>query len=139
MSDPAAQATTSEPELWTAPDSDAPRDGTRLSQTGPKKVTIPTLQVLDLFLANPGRDDIFALELCRQTGLGSGTVTQILFRLEQWGWAESRWEDLVTAHGMGRPRRRFYRLTGAGDRAARELVKARFPGLLGWHVRGGLA
>jgi DNA-binding MarR family transcriptional regulator len=107
------------------------------SQTGPKKVTVPTLQVLDLFLANPGRVDIFALELCRQTGLGSGTVSQILFRLEQWGWAKSYWEDAGKAHGMGRPRRRFYRLTGVGERRARELVRTRFPGRLGWNVAPG--
>jgi PadR family transcriptional regulator PadR len=67
-------------------------------------------------------------------------VTQILFRLEQWGWVESRWEDTGTAHGMGRPRRRFYGLTGMGARAARELIQERFPGgLRGWNPQGGVA
>jgi PadR family transcriptional regulator, regulatory protein PadR len=108
----------------------------RDSDAGPKRVTVPTLQVLDLFLAHPERDDIFALEICRTTGLGSGTVSQALFRLEAWGWAESRWENTEEAHGMGRPRRRFYRLTGLGARAARELIQRRFPGQLGWQSEG---
>lgn len=106
---------------------------------GPKKVTVPTLQILDLLLAEPGRADWFAFELCRRTGLGSGTVTQILFRLERCGWLESRWEDAAHAFSQRRPRRRFYRLTGEGQHAARELIRRRFPGRLGLDVRSGYA
>lgn len=106
-------------------------------EQGPKKVTVPTLQLLDVLLAHPGRSDWFPLELCRQTGLGSGTVTQILFRLEGWGWVESRWEDAAQAYSQRRPRRRFYHLTGDGGRAARELIRQRFPGRLGLNAEGG--
>ena len=45
-------------------------------KSGPARVTVPVLQVIDLLLAEPSRDDWFALEICRQTGLGSGTVAQ---------------------------------------------------------------
>src|SRR5215472_8366819 len=49
--------------------------GTPSSGTaGPKRVTIPVLQVIDVFLYAPRRDDWFALEICRRTSLGSGTV-----------------------------------------------------------------
>jgi DNA-binding MarR family transcriptional regulator len=92
---------------------------------GPKKVTQPTLLVLALFLALPSRDDWFPLEICRQTGLGSSTVTQILFRLDQWGWVDSRWEDTDVARREGRPRRRFYKVTSEGQRAASRLVHDR--------------
>jgi len=102
-------------------------------------VTVPTLQVLDALLAEPARDDWFAFDLCRQTGLSSGTVTQILFRLERWGWMASRWEDVATAHEQGRPRRRFYRLTGTGEAAARRLMLDRFPGHARWSMERGTA
>src|SRR5207302_3215138 len=101
-------------------------------RTGPTRVTVPVLQVIDLLLAQPSRDDWFALEICRQTGLGSGTVAQILFRLRDWGWVTSRWEDATEAHRQGRPRRRFYLLTGRGAAEARQVLRGRFPGIAGW-------
>jgi PadR family transcriptional regulator len=106
---------------------------------GPQKVTVPTLQVLDVLLAEPARDDWFGFELCRQTRLSSGTVTQIMFRLERWGWLASRWEDAMEAHGQGRPRRRLYRLTGTGEAAARRLMMERFPGHARWSIERGTA
>lgn len=102
----------------------------------PRRVTVPVLQVIDLLLADPQRDDWFALEICRQTRLGSGTVTQILFRLQEWGWVVSRWEDASEAHREARPRRRFYRLTGVGAAEARAVVRERFPGMPRWATSG---
>lgn len=113
-------------------------DGTS-GRTGPVRVTVPVLQVIDLLLAQPGRDDWFALEICRQTGLGSGTVAQILFRLQDWGWVSSRWEEATEAHRKGRPRRRFYSLTGLGAAAASQVLRQRFPGIAGWASSGELA
>ena len=101
-------------------------------RAGPKRVTVPVLQVIDLLVANPRRDDWFALDICRRTGLGSGTVAQILFRLQEWGWVSSRWEEATEAHRRGRPRRRFYRLTGRGAVEAREVLRRRFPGMARW-------
>lgn len=100
-------------------------------------MTVPTLQILDVLLSDPGRSDWFAFELCRQTRLASGTVTQLMFRLERWGWVASRWEDAVVAHGDGRPRRRFYRLTSLGRRSAVQLMRQRLPGLMRWSPDGG--
>ena len=102
-------------------------------------MTVPVLQVIDIFLGQPERDDWFALEICRQTGLGSGTVTQILFRLQEWGWVTSRWEEMADAHPQRRPRRRFYRLTGLGAREARQVLRERFPGMQRWASRSGPA
>lgn len=103
---------------------------------GPQRLTVPVLQVIDLLLSDPGRDDWFALDICRQTRLGSGTVTQILFRLQDWGWVSSRWEEPARTHGEGRPRRRFYRLTGEGVSAARDVMRRRFPGIRRWALSG---
>jgi PadR family transcriptional regulator len=98
--------------------------------TGPRRITVPTLQILAILLAEPSKTDWFGLDVSRQTGLGSGTVTQVLYRLEDWGWVASEWEDREEATRQGRPRRRFYRLTGEGATQAVELIRKRFPGLL---------
>ena len=46
-----------------------------------------------------------------------GTLYKALERLERAGFLESRWEDPLIAAGEGRPRRRFYRVTLAGEGA----------------------
>jgi PadR family transcriptional regulator, regulatory protein PadR len=105
----------------------------------PRKVSQPLLQVLGLLLSNPTRDDWYGLGIVRQLGLGSGTVTQILFRLKEWGWIVDHWEDEATARADGRPPRRFYRLTGAGELAARELIRERQSRIARLQHRGRMA
>lgn len=112
--------------------------GDTSGRTGPARVTVPVLQVIDLLLSEPARDDWFALQVCRRTGLGSGTVAQILFRLQAWGWVTTRWEDATEAHRQGRPRRRLYALTGEGAAAARQVIRERFPGVRRWAAAGDL-
>jgi DNA-binding PadR family transcriptional regulator len=46
-----------------------------------------------------------------------GTLYKALDRLERAGYLQSRWEDPLIGAGEGRPRRRFYRLTLAGEGA----------------------
>ena len=46
-----------------------------------------------------------------------GTLYKALERLERAGYLESRWEDPMVAASDGRPRRRFYRVTLAGEGA----------------------
>jgi PadR family transcriptional regulator PadR len=53
-----------------------------------------------------------------------GTLYKALGRLERAGLLESNWEDPMLAAEAGRPRRRLYRVTLAGDRA---LAKAEQP------------
>lgn len=77
-----------------------------------------TLQVLKLLeaLVQGGSTDRYGFELSKMTGLKSGTLYPILARLESAGWLTSGWESAETT---GRPRRRYYRLTGVGAEAAR--------------------
>lgn len=56
-----------------------------------------------------------------------GTLYRALDRLERAGYLESRWEDPLSAAADGRPRRRFYRLTLAAERALAE-KSTRSPG-----------
>jgi len=46
-----------------------------------------------------------------------GTLYKALDRLERAGYLQSRWEDPQIGAGERRPRRRFYRLTLAGEGA----------------------
>jgi PadR family transcriptional regulator len=50
-----------------------------------------------------------------------GTLYKALDRMQKAGYLESEWEDPLVAANESRPRRRFYRVTPAGQAA---LVKA---------------
>lgn len=56
-----------------------------------------------------------------------GTLYKALERLEQAGLLASEWEDPLVAAAAGRPRRRLYRITAAGETAlaARSLPSLR--------------
>ena len=73
----------------------------------PQRVTLPTLQILAAFMADLSRDDWYGRSLSVHTGLGSGTVLQCLYRLENWGWLESRWEGRDLAKARAARRRRM--------------------------------
>src|SRR5215216_2347615 len=53
-----------------------------------------------------------------------GTLYRALGRLESMGFLSSRWEDALVAAEQNRPRRRFYRLTAAGDQVVTEAARA---------------
>jgi DNA-binding PadR family transcriptional regulator len=57
-----------------------------------------------------------------------GTLYKALDRMQKAGLLESEWEDPVAAAAAGRPRRRLYRVTMAGEAA---LAKARTPERVG--------
>jgi superfamily II DNA or RNA helicase/DNA-binding PadR family transcriptional regulator len=80
-------------------------------------MTLPTQLVLRALLAEPTRE-MYGLQIREAAGLPSGTIHPILARFEGLGWLESRWED-ISPDEKGRPRRRYYRLTGDGAEQAR--------------------
>ncbi len=59
----------------------------------------------------------YGLDIMDRTGLPSGTVYPALQRLDRMGYVTARWEADSVARAEGRPRRRYYRLTGAGAEA----------------------
>lgn len=81
------------------------------------RMTTPRRLVLQVFLADP-EGERYGLELAVEAGLEPGTIYPILVAFEGVGWLSSREEDEVEAHAVGRPRRRYYRLTAAGVTAA---------------------
>ena len=71
-----------------------------------------TLAVLAALLEDPTRRH-YGLEINRAARLKTGSLYPILARLEDAGWLEGAWEEVDPA-SEGRPRRRYYRLTGIG-------------------------
>jgi PadR family transcriptional regulator, regulatory protein PadR len=88
------------------------------------RITYPTAIVLHA-VASGFR---YGFDIMDASGLPSGTVYPILRRLEDAGLLRSRWEKIETARDEQRPPRRYYQITGAGARVAREALD-RFPGL----------
>ena len=93
------------------------------------RLTLQTQLVLSVLLDG---GEQYGLEIAKQAGLASGTIYPILARLETAGWVESGWEDIDESL-EGRRKRRYYRLTGVGERQGREALnatkRAMFPNL----------
>lgn len=82
------------------------------------RITGPTLKVLRQLLSC-SLGGISGAEISKATGLASGTLYPLLFRLERSCWVWSEWEEVVPSK-VGRPRKRLYRLTSIGERSARD-------------------
>ena len=84
------------------------------------RITLPTVAVLRQMLEDPAAN-YYGFALAEATSFPSGTIYPVLARLETAGWLVSFWEEGDPAE-LERPRRRMYRLTGAGAHAAREAL-----------------
>ena len=95
----------------------------RLSQQG--------LRVLRAFLDAFNEDvraELAGAEVMRLAHISSGTLYPILLRFERAGLLESRWEE-EAPESLGRPRRRFYRMTQAGAQVAQDALAELSPSL----------
>jgi PadR family transcriptional regulator, regulatory protein PadR len=96
------------------------------------RITQPALKVLRFLFEDLHRGRSGA-EISKATGVGSGTLYPLLVRLQAADWLDGKWED-IDPKLVGRPRRRFYTLTGLGQRHARAALaelQVR-PGALAW-------
>ncbi|GIF69406.1 hypothetical protein Ais01nite_74410 [Asanoa ishikariensis] len=84
------------------------------------RMTIPVARVLAALLSEPDVDR-YGLDLMRMTDLASGTLYPVLHRLQAAGWLAADWESVDPA-SVGRPARRYYRLTAEGVTAARRAL-----------------
>ncbi len=102
-----------------------------MSQSQPRLST-QALKVFGVLMASP-RDELSGAEIGRSAKLASGTLYPILLRFEQAQWLQSRWED-DDPHTLGRPRRRFYRVTPLGAKNAKAAFRELEPaiGRLAW-------
>jgi DNA-binding PadR family transcriptional regulator len=88
------------------------------------RLTWPTALVLAALEHGHG----YGFEIIDVTGLRAGTVYPILRRLEADRLVRSSWERVTQARVEGRPPRRNYRLTPAGEEKVGE-AHGRYPGL----------
>lgn len=84
-------------------------------KTSPR-MSSETLRILGAMLEDPMAWH-YGLGLSEAAGIASGTIYPMLARLEKADWLESTWEE-QGPDDEGRPRRRLYKLTGHGERAA---------------------
>lgn len=84
-------------------------------------MTPQTLKVLMVLMEN-SRGELSGAEIGKTAKLQTGTLYPILMRLEQAGWLESRWE-VEEPQLLGRPRRRFYRVTTLGAQQTRAAIR----------------
>jgi PadR family transcriptional regulator, regulatory protein PadR len=78
-----------------------------------------TSELLAVMLRKP-RTWHYGYELCRDTGLSSGTLYPLLMRLSDQGLLESHWQEPERA---GKPPRHVYKLTSEGLAFARTMAK----------------
>jgi PadR family transcriptional regulator PadR len=90
------------------------------------RLTQQTLKVLGALISGRVRE-LSGADIAKSTQLSSGTLYPILYRLEQVGWVNSHWEVGDPAL-LGRPRRRYYRVTAEGARRVKEVVRELTPG-----------
>jgi PadR family transcriptional regulator, regulatory protein PadR len=93
----------------------------------------PTLKLLKVLLGHP-KVAMSGAEISKITKIGSGTLYPLLQRLSAAGWIVGDWEN-VDPSEVGRPKRRFYKLTRSGQAAAlKELAQYQTPlaGELAW-------
>jgi PadR family transcriptional regulator, regulatory protein PadR len=86
------------------------------------RLSSPMLVVLK-FLLSDLRCPRSGAEIFGATNVTSGTLYPMLLRLEEAGWLSSEWED-VDPSEAGRPRRRYYSLTGLGQKNAMSALGA---------------
>ena len=95
------------------------------------RVSAKGLKVLNAFV-EAGNRELSGAEIFERTRILSGTLYPILIRFKTAGWLVDRWEDNQPVE-LGRPKRRYYKLTAVGQRAYfRNLPDAPPIGDLGW-------
>jgi DNA-binding PadR family transcriptional regulator len=94
---------------------------------GPARVTGPFLDVLEVFIQALMSDsgDLHGWAIMKATKRSGPTVYGVLDRLEDMGWIEGTWEQ--PSPDQATPRKRFYRLTGAGKSGTRAILRERRP------------
>ena len=85
------------------------------------RVTPQTAAVLQVLVDAP-EEGLYGLEIAQAVGYPAGSVYAILLRLENACWVTSEWED-VDPSLLGRPPRRYYRLTDDGSGRARDALR----------------
>jgi PadR family transcriptional regulator PadR len=101
-----------------------------MAQSNEPRVSAKGLKVLHTFV-EAGNRELSGADIAERIGILSGTLYPILIRFRSAGWLKDRWEDDEPAE-LSRPKRRYYKLTAAGQAAYRKNLPSAAP-------KGGLA
>ena len=93
---------------------------------------IKILQAL-IFREKYGLEIIETLKNETGKGISLGGLYTTMHRLEKKGFVKSRWGESTAERGGNR--RKYYRLTGTGEKALSEVKQSLSP-LLNWEVQG---
>jgi DNA-binding PadR family transcriptional regulator len=88
------------------------------------------MRVLNTFI-EAGHIELSGADIAERTGMLSGVLYPILIRFRTAGWLNDRWEDDDPVQ-MGRPKKRFYRLTSAGQVAFQRGQQKATSGEIAW-------
>ena len=75
-----------------------------------------------LYLATRHHDEFSGYQLGKTLGISSGTLYPLLVKLKQAGMLQDRWENEDPSK-LGRPRRRYYKVTGLGVQVTEEKMQ----------------
>lgn len=81
------------------------------------RTLLDVVSILKRVYPNP----IVGADLCRETGIATGTIYPMLRRLEQKGWLTSEWED-TDPHIRKQSKRRIYWITELGREKCSEIL-----------------
>lgn len=93
--------------------------------TNEPRLSAKGLNVLHAFI-EAGKQELSGADVAERTGILSGTLYPILIRFKSAGWLKDRWENDDPVE-LGRPKRRYYRLTPAGQAAYRKHLPSASP------------
>jgi DNA-binding PadR family transcriptional regulator len=89
------------------------------------KINGRSLEIL-LFLSSRHREKFSGAELSKALQISSGTLYPLLVKLKEASMVEDEWED-GDASELGRPRRKFYSITGMGIIATQQRMEVLDP------------
>lgn len=104
---------------------DEPKDDEQHADHRPARITVPFTKVLSVFISHP-KKEYSGADICRETGLKSGTVYPMLLKMTENGWLKNEWEN-VDPKKVGRPKRRMYVLTEKGSIHGHKILIEHFP------------
>lgn len=91
-----------------------------LAATHDQKITEQSERILAAF-KHDVTAELSGSQIAPLVGLKPGTLYPALLRMHRLGWLSQRWEEIEPSEA-GRPRRRLYRLTGAGEAVADQVA-----------------
>ena len=103
------------------------KDDAQNADYHPIRITVPFTKVLSTFVSH-SKQQYSGADICRQTGLKSGTVYPMLLKMAENGWLKDEWEK-VDPKKVGRPKRRMYLLTEKGYSQGHKILIKHFPNL----------